>query len=56
MAFLALGGPVPGLLQQGRFKAIGYTGRFASPRVPQYTDDGREQGSSRTSSSTCGAR
>lgn len=35
MAFLALGGPVPGLLQQGRFKTIGYTGRSRHPTFPQ---------------------
>lgn len=34
MAFLALGGPVPGLLQSGKFKAIGYTGRSRHPAFP----------------------
>ena len=34
MAFLALGGSVRGLLQQGRFKTIGYTGRSRHPAFP----------------------
>lgn len=34
MAFLALGGPVQGLLQAGKFRAIGYTGRSRHPAFP----------------------
>lgn len=34
MGFLAMGGPVPGLLQTGKFKAIGYTGTTRHPAFP----------------------
>lgn len=34
MGFLALGVPVPGLLQTGKFKAIGYTGTSRHPAFP----------------------
>ncbi len=34
MGFLAMGGPVPGLLQSGKFKAIGYTGTTRHPAFP----------------------
>ncbi len=37
MAFLAMGGPVPGLLQTGKFKALGFTGpsrHLAFPTIP----------------------
>lgn len=34
MAFLALGGPVPGLLQTGKFKAIGFTAPSRHPSFP----------------------
>jgi len=34
MAFLAMGGPVPGLLQTGKFKAIGFTGPSRHPAFP----------------------
>jgi tripartite-type tricarboxylate transporter receptor subunit TctC len=43
MAFLALGGPVPGLLQSGKFKSIGYTGHSrhpAFPNVPTLNESG----------------
>lgn len=34
MAFFALGGPIPGLLKTGKFKAIGFTGRSRHPAFP----------------------
>lgn len=37
MAFLAMGGPVPGLLQTGKFKGLGFTGptrHLAFPTIP----------------------
>jgi tripartite-type tricarboxylate transporter receptor subunit TctC len=34
MAFLPLGGPVPGLLQTGKFKAIGYTAASRHAKFP----------------------